>query len=193
MLRRLYDWIIALSASPRAMPALAAVAFAESSFFPIPPDAMIIPMVLAQPQKAWRIAAVAMISSVIGGIFGYAIGYYFYETVGQWLIDFYGLQNGVDSFRQQFNEYGFWIILVKGLTPIPFKIVTIACGIAHYSIPMFVLASIITRGGRFFIVAALLRKYGEPIRGFIEKRLTLVTTVFVLLIVAGFVALRYLP
>ncbi|HVR65641.1 MAG TPA: YqaA family protein [Verrucomicrobiae bacterium] len=193
MLRRLYDWIIALSASPRAMPALAAVAFAESSFFPIPPDAMIIPMVLAQPQKAWRIAAVAMVSSVIGGIFGYAIGYYLYETVGQWLIDFYGLQNGVDSFRQQFNEYGFWIILVKGLTPIPFKIVTIACGIAHYSIPLFLLASIITRGGRFFIVAALLRKYGEPIRGFIEKRLTLVTTVFVLLIVAGFVALRYLP
>jgi membrane protein YqaA with SNARE-associated domain len=193
MLRRLYDWIIALSASPRAMPALAAVAFAESSFFPIPPDAMIIPMVLAQPQKAWRIATVALVASVIGGLFGYAIGYYLYETVGQWLIDFYGLQHGVDTFRQQFNEYGFWIILVKGATPIPYKIVTIACGIAHYSIPMFLLASVITRGARFFIVAALLRKYGEPIRAFIEKRLTLVTTMFVLLIVAGFVALRYLP
>ncbi len=175
------------------MPALAAVAFAESSFFPIPPDAMIIPMVLAQPQKAWRIATVALVASVIGGLFGYAIGYYLYETVGQWLIDFYGLQHGVDTFRQQFNEYGFWIILVKGATPIPYKIVTIACGIAHYSIPMFLLASVITRGARFFIVAALLRKYGEPIRAFIEKRLTLVTTAFVVLIVAGFVALRYLP
>jgi membrane protein YqaA with SNARE-associated domain len=193
MLRRLYDWIIALSASPRAMPALAAVSFAESSFFPIPPDAMIIPMVLAQPQKAWRIAGVALVSSVIGGLFGYAIGYYLYETVGQWLIDFYGLQHGVDTFRQQFNEYGFWIILVKGATPIPYKIVTIACGIAHYSIPLFLVASIITRGARFFVVAALLRRYGEPIRTFIEKRLTLVTTAFVLLIVAGFVALRYLP
>ena len=193
MLKRLYDWIIGLSGSPRAMPALAAVSFAESSFFPIPPDAMIIPMVLAQPQKAWRIATVALVSSVIGGLFGYAIGYYLYETVGQWLIDFYGLQQGVDTFREQFNEYGFWIILVKGATPIPYKIVTIACGIANYSIPMFLLASVITRGARFFVVAALLRRYGEPIREFIERRLTLVTTVFVLLIVAGFVALRYLP
>ncbi len=193
MLRRLYDWIIKLSGSPRAMPALAAVSFAESSFFPIPPDAMIIPMVLAQPQKAWRIATVAMVSSVIGGLFGYAIGYYLYETVGQWLIDFYGLQEGVATFRTQFNEYGFWIILVKGLTPIPYKIVTIACGVAHYSIGLFLIASIITRGGRFFIVAALLRRYGEPVREFIERRLTLVTTAFVLLVVGGFVALRYLP
>ena len=193
MLRRLYDWIISLSGSPRAMPALAAVAFAESSFFPIPPDAMIIPMVIAQPHKAWRIAAVATAASVVGGMFGYAIGYYLYETAGRWLIDFYGLQEGVDSFREQFNRYGFWIILVKGATPIPYKIVTIACGIAHYSIPMFMLASVITRGARFFIVAALLKRYGEPIREFIERRLTLVTTAFVILIVAGFVALRYLP
>jgi membrane protein YqaA with SNARE-associated domain len=193
MLRRLYDWIISLSGSPRAMPALAAVAFAESSFFPIPPDAMIIPMVIAQPHKAWRIAAVATAASVIGGLFGYVIGYYLYETAGRWLIDFYGLQEGVDSFREQFNRYGFWIILVKGATPIPYKIVTIACGIAHYSIAMFMLASVITRGARFFIVAALLRRYGEPIREFIEKRLTLVTMAFVILVVLGFVAVRYLP
>jgi membrane protein YqaA with SNARE-associated domain len=175
------------------MPALAAVAFAESSFFPIPPDAMIIPMVIAQPHKAWRIAAVATAASVIGGLFGYIIGYYLYETAGRWLIDLYGLQEGVDSFRAQFNEYGFWIILVKGATPIPYKIVTIACGIAHYSVAMFMLASVITRGARFFIVAALLKRYGEPIREFIERRLTLVTTAFVILIVGGFVALRYLP
>lgn len=175
------------------MPALAAVAFAESSFFPIPPDAMIIPMVLAQPKKAWRIATVAMVSSVVGGLFGYAIGYFLYETAGQWLIDFYGLQGGFDSFREQFNRYGFWIILVKGATPIPYKIVTIACGIAQYSLGMFILASVITRGARFFAVAALLRRYGEPIREFIERRLTLVTMAFVILIVLGFVAVRYLP
>ena len=117
------------------MPALAAVAFAESSFFPIPPDAMIIPMVLAQPQKAWRIAAVATVASVIGGLFGYAIGYYLYETVGQWLIDFYGLQHGSMRSAQQFNEYGLWIILIKGATPIPYKIVTIASGIAQLQHP----------------------------------------------------------
>jgi membrane protein YqaA with SNARE-associated domain len=193
MLRRLYDWIISLSGSPRAMPALAAVAFAESSFFPIPPDAMIVPMVIAQPQQAWRIATVATVSSVIGGIFGYAIGYFLYETAGRWLIDIYGLQAGFDSFREQFNHYGFWIILLKGATPIPYKIVTIACGIANYSLPLFMLASILTRGGRFFVEAALLQRYGEPIREFIEKRLTLVTTAFVILIVAGFVAILYLP
>jgi membrane protein YqaA with SNARE-associated domain len=175
------------------MPALAAVAFAESSFFPIPPDAMIIPMVIAQPHKAWRIAAVATAASVIGGMFGYAIGYYLYETAGRWLIDFYGLQEGVDSFREQFNRYGFWIILVKGATPIPYKIVTIACGIAHYSIALFILASVVTRGARFFMVAALLRRYGEPIREFIEKRLKLVTMAFVILVALGFVAVRYLP
>jgi membrane protein YqaA with SNARE-associated domain len=166
------------------------VSFAEL-VLPHPADAMIIHGTGA--AKAWRIATVAMVSSVIGGLFGYAIGYYLYETVGQWLIDFYRLQEGVATFRTQFNEYGFWIILVKGLTPIPYKIVTIACGVAHYSIALFLIASIITRGGRFFIVAALLRRYGEPVREFIERRLTLVTTAFVLLVVGGFVALRYLP
>ena len=191
MLRRLYDWIISLSGSPRAMPALAAVAFAESSFFPIPPDAMIIPMVIAQPHKAWRIAAVATAASVVGGMFGYAIGYYLYETAGRWLIDFYGLQEGVDSFREQFNHYGFWIILVKGLTPIPYKIVTIASGIAHFSLPVFIVASIITRGIRFYLVAGLLYRYGEPIRAFIERRLTLVTTLFVVALVGGFVVIKY--
>ncbi|HEX6091732.1 MAG TPA: YqaA family protein [Dongiaceae bacterium] len=193
MLRRLYDWIIRLSGSPRAMPALAAVSFAESSFFPIPPDAMIIPMVLAQPQKAWRIATVATVASVLGGLFGYAIGYYLYETVGRWLVDFYGLQEGFNAFYQSFNEWGLWIILIKGLTPIPYKIVTIASGVAQFNLAVFIVASIVTRGARFFIVAGLLRIFGEPIREFIERRLTLVTTVFVILVVGGFIALRYLP
>jgi membrane protein YqaA with SNARE-associated domain len=193
MLRRLYDWIIRLSGSPRAMPALAAVSFAESSFFPIPPDAMIVPMVLAQPKMAWRIAIVATSASVIGGLFGYAIGYYLYETLGRWLVDLYGMQEGFDSFHQQFNEWGLWIILIKGLTPIPYKIVTIASGLAHFNLPVFILASIVTRGGRFLLLAALLRIFGEPIREFIERRLTLVTTGFVILVVGGFIALRYLP
>jgi membrane protein YqaA with SNARE-associated domain len=193
MLRRLYDWIIALSGSPRAMPALAAVSFAESSFFPIPPDAMIVPMVLAQPKMAWRIAAVATAASVIGGLFGYAIGYFLYETVGQWLFAIYGRQDALEWFRAQYNEYGLWVILVKGATPIPYKIVTIASGVAQFDLGIFILASIATRGARFFLLAALLRLYGEPIREFIERRLTLVTTAFVILIVGGFVALRYLP
>jgi membrane protein YqaA with SNARE-associated domain len=192
MLRRLYDWIIALSASPRAVPALAAVAFTESSFFPIPPDAMIVPMVLAQPRQAWRIALVATAASVLGGIAGYLIGVYLYETVGQWLISIYGLGDGFAEFQRAYAEWGLWIILIKGLTPIPYKLVTIASGVAGYNLPVFVLASIATRGARFFLVAALLRLYGPPIRQFIERRLTLVTTVFLLLIVAGVVAARYL-
>lgn len=192
MLRRIYDWIIALSAGPRALPALAVVAFTESSFFPIPPDAMLIPMVLAQPKRAWRIALVATAASVLGGIAGYYIGVYLYDTVGQWLITFYGLANGFDEFHKAYAEWGLWIILIKGLTPIPYKIVTIASGVAGYNLPVFILASIATRGARFFLVALLLRLYGEPIREFIERRLTLVTTVFIVLIIAGILATRYL-
>jgi membrane protein YqaA with SNARE-associated domain len=183
---------MALAHGPRALPALAAVAFAESSFFPIPPDAMIIPMVLAEPRRAWWIAGVATAASVIGGIAGYAIGYYLYETLGQWLINLYGHQDGVAAFRAAYNEWGLWIILIKGLTPIPYKIVTIASGVAGFSFSAFVLASILTRGLRFFLVAGLLRIYGAPIRDFIERRLTLVTTVFILLVVGGFLASHYL-
>jgi membrane protein YqaA with SNARE-associated domain len=192
MLRRIYDWIMELAHGPKALPALAVVAFAESSFFPIPPDAMIIPMVLAEPRRAWWIAGVATAASVIGGLAGYAIGYYLYETIGQWLIDFYGHRNGFDSFRAAYQEWGLWIILIKGLTPIPYKIVTIASGVAGFSLSVFILASILTRGLRFFLVAALLRVYGAPIREFIERRLTLVTTVFILLVIGGFLATRYL-
>ena len=191
MLRRIYDWIIALSASPRALPALAVVSFTESSFFPVPPDAMIIPMVLAQPKRAWRIALVATAASVLGGIAGYAIGYYLYETVGQWLISVYGLGEDFDAFRAAYAEWGAWIILIKGMTPIPYKIVTIASGFAGYDFFMFVVLSTITRGARFFLEAELLRIYGEPIRGFIEKRLTLVTTGFLAAIVGGFLIAKY--
>ena len=187
MLRRIYDWIMALSASRHAVPALAAISFAESSFFPIPPDAFIIPMVLAQPKRAWRIALVATAASVLGGIAGYAIGTYL-QGFSQWLI---GVEN-FEAFRAAYAEWGLWIILIKGLTPIPYKIVTIASGLTGFNFPVFILASIVTRGARFFLVAALLRFYGPPIRDFIERRLTLVTSAAAAAIVLGFVALRYI-
>jgi membrane protein YqaA with SNARE-associated domain len=192
MLRRVYDRVIALAEHPRALWWLALVSFVESSFFPIPPDAMLIPMVLAKPARAWIIATVCTIASVAGGFLGYAIGYYFFETWGQSIIEFYGMQSAFANFQDQFNKYGLEIILIKGLTPIPYKIVTIASGAAHFDLMTFAIASIVTRGARFFAVAALLRVFGEPIRHFIEKRLTLVTTVFIVVVIAGFVALRYL-
>ena len=190
MLRRLYDWTMTASAGPNALRTLAAVAFAESSFFPIPPDAMIIPMVLARPERAWRIALVATVGSVVGGIAGYAIGYYFFATIGLKLIDLYGLQTGFEQFRSAYAQYGLWIILIKGLTPIPYKLVTIASGAAAFNFWIFVAASIVTRGARFFLVSALLKAFGPPIRDFIERRLTLVTGLLAAGIVGGFVALK---
>jgi len=192
MLRRFYDRVIALAEHPQALWWLAVVSFVESSFFPIPPDALLIPMVLAKPQRAWIIATVCTIASVAGGFLGYAIGYYFFETWGHSIIEFYGLTESFKNFQDQFNKYGLEIILIKGLTPIPYKIVTIASGAAHFDLLTFGIASVVTRGARFFAVAALLRLFGEPIRHFIEKRLTLVTTVFIVVVIAGFVALRYL-
>jgi membrane protein YqaA with SNARE-associated domain len=192
MLRRLYDWVIRMAEHPKALWTLAAVSFAESSFFPIPPDVMLIPMVIAQRAKAWLIAGVCTVASVAGGFLGYAIGYYLFETVGQWLINLYGLQEAAAQFQAQFAEYGLWIILIKGLTPIPYKLVTIASGAAHFDLLTFAAASIVTRGARFYLVATLLYFFGEPIRHFIEKHLTLVTTAALVLIVSGFVAVAYL-
>jgi membrane protein YqaA with SNARE-associated domain len=191
LLRRLYDWIIAQAEHPRALWILAAVSFLESSIFPIPPDVLLVPMVLANRRRAWIIATVCTVSSVIGGMLGYAIGYGFSETLGAWIIQLYGLQNAMVSFHDKFAEYGLWVILIKGMTPIPYKLVTIASGLAHFDLKVFFLASIATRGVRFFLEAALLHRYGEPIRTFIEKRLTLVTTVFAVGLVGGFLALHY--
>ena len=192
MLRRLYDWVMRAAESPQALKWLAAVSFAESSFFPIPPDAMIVPMVLAQPRRAWLIATVCTIASVVGGFFGYAIGYYLFEAVGRPIVEFYGYQAAFDRFRDEFQHWGMWIILIKGLTPIPYKLVTIASGVAHFDLLVFAFASLVTRSARFFLVAALLRYFGPPIRNFIERYLTWVTTAFVALIVAGFIAVTYL-
>jgi membrane protein YqaA with SNARE-associated domain len=192
MIRSLYDWVIRLAAHPRAIPALGVVSFLESSVFPIPPDVMLIPMVLANRKKAFTIALVCTVCSVLGGMLGYAIGYYFFETLGEWVVRTYHMENGLAAFRAGFEKWGIWIILIKGLTPIPYKLVTIASGAAHFDLFTFVWASIVTRGARFFLVAALLWKFGEPIRTFVEKRLTLLTWLFLIALVGGFVAFRYI-
>jgi membrane protein YqaA with SNARE-associated domain len=192
LLRRIYDWLMTLAAGPHAEWALALVAFLESSIFPVPPDAMLVPMVLAQPRRAWRLALIATAASIVGGLAGYGIGYFLYETLGTRIMQFYGLGDKFDEFRQTWNAWGVWIILIKGLTPIPYKLVTIASGLAGLNLGTFILASLVTRGARFFLLAALLRHFGAPIRTFIERRLTLVTTSFAAVVVLGFVALRYL-
>lgn len=192
MLRPLYDWTMRLAEGPRAIRALGAISFAESSFFPIPPDVVLVPVVLANRDKAYRIAAWCTITSVFGGIFGYLIGALLFDSIGQWLIHLYGYEDKMEAFRAAYRDWGAWIILIKGLTPIPYKLVTIASGLAGYDFLWFVVLSVITRGMRFFLIAALLKTYGEPIRHFIEKRLELVTVLFLVALVGGFVAIKYL-
>jgi membrane protein YqaA with SNARE-associated domain len=192
MLRRLYDWTMALAARPRAEWALAGVAFAESSFFPIPPDILLIPMVLANRAKAWRHAAIATASSVVGGLAGYLIGAFLFEQIGRPLLAFYGYAAQFQEFANAYNEWGAWIVFAAGLTPFPYKVITIASGATGLDILTFSLASIAARGGRFIVVAALLYWIGPPVRAFIERRLGLVFTVFVVLLVGGFAAARYL-
>ncbi len=192
MIRRLYDWTLSLAAHPRALWALAAVSFVESSFFPIPPDIIMIPMILAQPRKAWLIALVATVASVVGGLFGYFIGAALFDTIGQAIFDFYGKGDAVAAFNDRFNAYGAWAVLIAGVTPFPYKVITIMSGWTGLSVPVFIVASIIARGLRFFIVAALLWKFGDPIRLFIEKYLGLLFTLFVILLIGGFYTVRYL-
>jgi membrane protein YqaA with SNARE-associated domain len=186
MFRALYDWTLRLAGHRHAIRWLAVISFAESSFFPIPPDALVVPMVLARREQAWLIATVVTVSSVLGGIAGYAIGMFLYDSVGQWLIRLYGMGEGIEAFRATYREWGAAIILIKGFTPIPFKLVTIASGIAGFSFPIFVAASVATRGLRFFLLAWLLKRYGEPMQAFIERRLTLVGWLFLALLAGGF-------
>jgi len=192
MLRRFYDSVLALAASRNAPLWLAAISFTESSFFPIPPDALLIPMCLARPDRAWRLALICTVSSVAGGALGYYIGYALFEVIATPVIQFYHYEAAFERFRATYDQYGLWVILVKGFTPIPYKIVTIASGAAHFDFGVFMLASLATRGARFFLVAGLLRAYGEPMRAFIERRLTLLTTLGVVGIVGGFLALKLL-
>jgi membrane protein YqaA with SNARE-associated domain len=190
MLRRLYLRTLALAASPRAPWWLAAIAFAEASFFPIPPDALLIPMALARPDRAWRLALVCTVASVTGGALGYFIGYAVFDQLARPLIAFYGYGPRFAAFQAMFSQYGLWIILIKGLTPIPYKIVTIASGAAHFDFAVFMVASALTRGVRFFMVTTLLRFFGAPMRDFIERRLTLVTTLLAAGVIGGFLVLK---
>ena len=191
LLRRLYDWCLDAAHKPHAMWMLGAIAFAESSFFPVPPDVMLIPMSLARPQRAYVMALWCTIASVCGGLLGYAIGALLYDSVGGWLIHLYGYGNKVEAFRAAYAQWGAWIILLKGLTPIPYKIVTITSGFANYNLGLFILFSIIARGTRFFVLAFLLHRYGEQARHFIEKRLGLWVTLGAAVLVLGIVAAIY--
>ncbi|MBH5372460.1 YqaA family protein [Bradyrhizobium glycinis] len=187
MLKRIYDWCIDAAHKPYALWIMGIVSFAESSFFPVPPDVMLIPMSLARPQRAWLYAAVCTVTSVLGGVVGYAIGALLFDSVGQWLIQVYGLADKVEAFRASYAEWGAVIILLKGLTPIPYKLVTITSGFAGYNIILFILCSIIARGGRFFVVAILLNRYGDWIRIRIEKHLGLWVAIGAVVLVLGFV------
>ena len=191
MLRRIYEWVLRLGEHRHAPTALFGVSFAESSFFPIPPDVMLIPMILAERLKAWRFALICTIGSVLGGLFGYYIGAALYDVIGQPIVAFYGLEHKMDSFFEQYKLYGAAIVFLAGFTPIPYKVFTIASGVAGLSLPVFVLASLLSRGARFFLVATLLYFFGPTIRAFIERYLGLVTLVGGVLLVGGFVAIKY--
>ena len=187
MFRGLYQWTLRVARHRHAIPGMAAVSFAESSFFPIPPDVMLVPMVVSRPERAWRYALVATLTSVAGGLLGYAIGALLYDSVGHWLITLYGLGDKVETFRASYAEWGAVIILLKGLTPIPYKLVTISLGFAGYNLFLFIVLSIITRGARFFIEAWLLNRYGARAREIIEKRLEFWTMVALAVLVLGFI------
>ncbi len=191
-MRNIYDWMMRAASSKRAPYALGTVSFIESSFFPIPPDVMLIPMVLSNREKAWWYATIATVTSVLGGLLGYAIGYFAYDAIGLPILKFYGKEHALDGFIQFVHEYGVPAIIIKGATPIPFKVVTIAAGVAKMDLLAFVGACIVARAMRFFLVAGLLYFFGQPIKEFIERRLTLVTTVFVVVLVSGFVAVKYM-
>lgn len=192
MLRRLYDWTLEKAAHRHAERWLAVVSFVESSFFPIPPDAMLVPMCVARPDRAFRYALVCTIASVLGALLGYAIGYFLFDTIGKAIVEFYGKADAYDGFADSFNEQGWLIVLLAGFTPLPFKLITIAAGATHLSLFVLLMASIISRGARFFLVAALLWKFGPPMKRFIEERFALVTILGGVLLVGGFVAVRFL-
>ena len=192
LVRSVYDKVLSLASRPNAMYWLFGVAFIESSFFPIPPDIMIIPMVLATPKKAWRIAAVAVVASVVGGYLGYAIGMFGYEMIAKPLITFYGYTDAFNKFSQYYHDWGAWIVFMAGLTPFPYKVITITSGVLGLNIWIFGVASVLARGIRFYFIAFLLKRYGEPMKVFIEKNLGALTIAFVVLLFAGFYVIKYL-
>ncbi|MHA3980566.1 YqaA family protein [Halovulum sp. GXIMD14794] len=192
MLRRLYDWTLELADTPHALWALAFVAFIESSVFPIPPHIMVVPMVLAAPHRAWLIALVCTLASVAGGVLGYWIGAELFDSVGRPVLEFYGKDEKFEVFSAQFNEYGAWAVLFAGMTPFPYKVITITSGATGLDFTVFMVASLLARGFIFFLLAAILWKFGPPVKEFVEKRFALVTTAAFALILGGFALVRYL-
>lgn len=186
MFKRLYQWTLSLAESPRAPYALGAVSFAESSFFPIPPDVILLPMAAARPEKAWSYALVCTVTSVLGGVVGYAIGALLYDTVGQWIIHLYGMESKMEALRAQYQHWGWAVILIKGLTPIPYKLVTIVSGLLGYDFFLFVLLSAITRGARFFMIAGLMNRFGEPIKAALDKHFAVIMIALAVVVVFGF-------
>ena len=191
MLKPLYDWTMRLAEHPRALWVLAIISFVESSVFPIPPDVLMIPLILAAPHRAWLIALIATVSSVLGGLLGYGIGAFAFDQLGQPILEALGKLDRIEEFNAKFNEAGFWAVLGAGITPFPYKVITIMSGWTGMPLATFIVTSIIARGLRFFIVAALLWKFGAPVREFIERRLGLVFTAFFVILIGGFVALRF--
>ncbi len=192
MLRRLYDWTMGLAGHRHALWALAIISFAESSIFPIPPDILLIPMILAARQRAWLIATVCTVASVAGGVAGYAIGALLFESVGQPIVEFYGYLDRYQDFQRRYEEWGAWIVAGAGFTPFPYKVITITSGVMDLNFGVFMVSSVLSRGARFFLLAALLWKFGPPIRGFIERFLPQLTIIFFVLLFGGFIAIRYL-
>ncbi len=187
-----YDWMILVASKPHALLFFAIVSFAESSFFPIPPDIMLIPMVLAMPKRAWQIAGVATLSSVLGGFFGYGIGLFLYDSIARPILNFYGYLHQFESFQEYYHQWGAWIVFGAGVTPFPYKVITIASGVVHLNIFTFAVASILARGLRFYLVAGLLKAYGEPMKQFIEKNLNFLSVIFIVLLLCSFIAIKYL-
>ena len=187
-----YDYMLDLAARPTALYFLFAVSFIESSFFPIPPDVMLIPMVLATPQKAWKIATVTTVASVLGGYFGYAIGVFLFDAVALPLLNFYGYAHEFDVFSDYYHQWGAWIVFGAGFTPFPYKVITIASGVVHLDLIVFTVASVLSRGGRFFLVAWLLKKFGEPMKVFIEKNLGMLAVLFFVLLIGSFALIKYI-
>ena len=192
MLRGLYDWTMGLAAHRHALWALAAISFIESSVFPVPPDILLVPMILAARGRAWLIAGVCTIASVLGGLAGYGIGYYLFETVGRPVVEFYGHGDTFAEFQSYYREWGAWIVAGAGITPFPYKVITIASGVAALDPATFTVASLVSRGARFFLEAALLWHFGAPIRAFIERHLAALATLFFVLLFAGFIVARFL-
>ena len=192
LVQKTYDTMLDLSSKNNALLFLFIVAFVESSFFPIPPDIMLIPMILATPNKAWRIAGFATLFSVLGGYFGYGIGVFAFDLIAQPILEFYNAMKQFHEFENYYHQYGAWIVFGAGITPFPYKIITIASGVVHLDLMVFTVASILARGLRFFLVAWLLKKYGSPMKLFIEKHLGILSILFLILLIGGFALIKYL-